>query len=332
MGSQGKPFVLVGVLRTEGPTAIKAGSKAIIFPDGSIEGWVGGHCTESEIVSAALSCLKDGATRYLNLTTCQGGKMDVYLEPSLPTRKLVVFGHVPIVSSLCRFAKTLGFKTTVVDRSATREKFPDADSVVKTFDEVLPMEDPKNTYAVVATMGDSDQEHVEKLLRYGIAYIGVVAGRKRAQELFSLLATKKLFDDENSTNIKSPAGIDIHAVTAEEIALSIIAEIVQKARGASDQSSKILQLQESNASFSEVEELRKGSKKEEEEAEGEGEHNRALDAKEVFVDPICGMTVSSSSNYYARAGSEIVYFCSESCKDSFIAKISADLTESERSK
>ena len=79
LGSKEIPFVVVGVLKTTGPTAIKTGNKAIILADGSIEGWVGGHCTENEIVENALECLKEGASRSLNLTTCQGGRMDVVL-------------------------------------------------------------------------------------------------------------------------------------------------------------------------------------------------------------------------------------------------------------
>ena len=136
LGSEDVPFVVVGVLRTNGPTAIKAGNKAIILSDGSIEGWVGGHCTENEIVTNAIECLKEGTSRTLDLTTCQGGTMAVYLEPYLPKRKLLIFGHVPIASALSGLAKSLNFNVTIIDRTASKERFPDADVILKSMEDL----------------------------------------------------------------------------------------------------------------------------------------------------------------------------------------------------
>ena len=299
LGSEDKPFVVVGVLKTEGPTAIKAGNKAIILADGNVDGWIGGHCTEDEIVRTALDCLSDGTTRFLNLTTCQGGRMDVYLEPYLPKRRLVIFGHVPIVGALAHLAKSLNFSVIVVDKQASKDKFPDADSVLN----ILADEDINGltksvaqTYAVVATMGEFDLDHVTQLCRIKLPYIGIVAGKKRASEIYSYLKSMNI-PGEQIERIKSPAGIYIRAVTAEEIALSIMAEIVEIARSQN------------------TEDLREVSRKVSKSISNanDSSENSSL----VMMDPVCGMTVDSTADYHSNVNGQTVFFCCETCKESF---------------
>ncbi len=287
LGSEDIPFVVVGVLRTNGPTAIKAGNKAIILSDGSIEGWVGGHCTENEIVTNAIECLKEGTSRTLDLTTCQGGTMAVYLEPYLPKRKLLIFGHVPIASALSGLAKSLNFNVTIIDRTATKERFPDADVILKSMEDLEKSFNSRNTFAVIATMGERDQEYAEKLAELDVHYIGIVAGKKRATEVLAYLRSSGLSVDALS-RIKAPAGIYIRSITAEEIALSIMAEIVEISRTMNPTS--VPQTDVVNSS-----ETRKA----------------------VFVDPVCGMTVDESSEYFSSLGGQKAYFCSESCKTTF---------------
>jgi xanthine dehydrogenase accessory factor len=289
LGSTDVPFVVVGVIKTTGPTAIKAGNKAIILSDGTIEGWVGGHCTENEIVENALECLREGTSRSLNLTTCQGGRMDVYMEPYLPKRRLVIFGHVPIVSSLSRLARSLNFSVTIVDKSASKERFPDADVVLGSFEELDKL-NPSQTFAVVATMGERDQEYAQRLSKLVIPYIGVVAGKKRASEVLSYLRAAGLTEAEIS-RVKSPAGIYIRAVTAEEIALSIMSEIIDHSRTNLDRDAIPLTI-----------------------PDGPGR-----DQSMKKVDPVCGMVVdAASAENFADFRGEMVYFCSESCKNAFV--------------
>lgn len=314
LGSEDKAFVLVGVLRTEGPTAIKAGNKAIILSDGTVEGWIGGHCTEDEIVSTALDCLKDGTTRYLNLTTCQGGRMDVYMEPYLPKRRLVIFGHVPIVEALLRLAKTLNFNVIIVDEYSTKEKFPEADVV----DTAIPEHSSPssffgksvdNTFAVVATMGDFDAQHALTLSELGLPYIGIVAGKKRASEIVSFLKSKNISEQQIS-KIRSPAGIYIRAVTAEEIALSIMAEIVECARlrGATElQTMYSLPVREQRDLSSHVNTDSKGDIATEPKSD-----------QTIHIDPVCGMTVDSSTLFHSISSEgKTAYFCCEECKLTF---------------
>jgi xanthine dehydrogenase accessory factor len=293
LGAQERPFVVVGVIRTEGPTAIKTGNKAIILDDGSIEGWAGGHCTEAEIVSNALDCLNKGSSRMLNLTTCQGGRMDVYLEPYLPKRKLIIFGHVPIVAALSHLGKALNFNVTIIDKIATKEKFHDADAIFASSDEfVRANKISGQTYAVVATMGDHDLEYAQLLSRLGVSYIGIVAGKKRASEIINYLRANE-FSEEQLSKIRAPAGIYIRAVTSEEIALSIIAEVVESGRQRSDELN----------SHSRI---------------GLAKSEAPSEAGKTFVDPVCGMTINDSSEFQSKLeNGRILYFCCEACKNTF---------------
>jgi xanthine dehydrogenase accessory factor len=287
LGSEDVPFVVVGVLRTDGPTAVKSGNKAIILSDGTIEGWVGGHCTENEIVTNAIESLRDGTSRTLNLTTCQGGTMDVYLEPYPPKRKLLIFGHVPIASALSTLARSLNFNVTMIDKIASKERFPDADVILNSIEDLgQKMIDPRHTFAVIATMGERDQEYAERLGNLGVKYIGIVAGKKRATEVLAYLRSSGLSEDVLS-RIKAPAGIYIRSVTAEEIALSIMAEIVEVSRAMNSNPMP-----------------------------GNLVKNLGTN-RVVFIDPVCGMTVDGSLEYFSFAGGQKVYFCSASCKSTF---------------
>ncbi len=312
LGESDEAFAIVGVLKTEGPTAIKTGNRSIIRADGSIEGWVGGHCTEEEIVRNALKSMDDGTTRTLKLSTCHGGTMDVYIEPYLPRRKLIVFGHVPIVSALSRLAKILNFNVVVIDhRNASKEKYDQADLVAKTLDELNLVRLTSQTYVVIATMGEHDQEYAAKLVGSEVPYIGIVAGKKRASEIIDLLVAGGASEEEIS-KIKSPAGIYLRAVTAEEIALSIIAEIIELSRGQSGD------LREYSRKTQ-----KRGLRVRKRVAEpSQGSNSAPQTGRQVVVDPVCGMTVDGSHpTYYSNtAGRTTIVFCSSACKAKYLLK------------
>jgi xanthine dehydrogenase accessory factor len=298
LGEKDEAFAVVGVVKTTGPTAVKAGNKAIIKADGTIEGWVGGHCTEKEILENALNSIKDGEVRLLNLATCHGGMMDVYIEPYLPKRKLIIIGHIPIVSALSRVAKVLGFTVTVVDNGASKETFPEADFVEK---EINVSSVNRQTFVVIATMGEFDEEFAERLLSTQTPYIGIVAGKKRAHDIINYLRSRKNAE-ERISKIRSPAGIYIRAVTAEEIALSIMAEIVETARGKNQTMTQAMPL------------LTQGS----EQGMGEDEEESQQEVGQIFTDPVCGMTVDSiTSRFYSKINGKTVFFCCENCKEEF---------------
>lgn len=306
LGESDEAFAIVGVTNTEGPTAVKAGNKSIIRQDGSIEGWVGGHCTEEEILRNALKAMEDGTTRTLKLSTCHGGTMDVYVEPYLPRRKLVVLGRVPIVSALSRLAKILNFNVVVIDKSASKEKYPQADLVLKTLEELDSVRLTRQTYVVIATMGEHDQEYAARLVDSEAPYLGIVAGKKRASEILDFLNAAGVREDQVS-KVKSPAGIYLRAVTAEEIALSIMAEIIDFSRsqsgdlrGKAPESQKRGPHPKTRIAASPLNVPRHGGE------------------QVVAVDPVCGMTVGAAQpRHFSTVEGRKIAFCSAVCKEEF---------------
>jgi xanthine dehydrogenase accessory factor len=303
LGDEEEVFAIVGVIRTEGPTAVKAGNKSIVLLDGKIEGWVGGHCTEDEIVRNAIEAIKDGGIRTLRLSTCQGGMMDVYIEPYPQRRKLLVVGHVPIVGALSKLARTLNFRVIIVDRKQA-ENTEQADILIEKASDLDSVRLTKQTFAVIATMGEYDQEIAAKLVKSPAPYVGIVAGRRRAREILSFLRSGGA-SEEQLAKVKSPAGTYIRAVTAEEIALSILAEIVELARGGREEVVKM----EREA----VPSSTKGSP-----PAPAGQVSALQSLAEVAVDPVCGMTVEiSTAAFHTHIDGQTTYFCSEGCKIEF---------------
>jgi xanthine dehydrogenase accessory factor len=304
LGEEDEAFAIVGVISTEGPTAVKAGNKSIILSDGRIEGWVGGHCTEGEIVRNALEAMKDGQMRTLRLSTCQGGMMDVYVEPYPQRRKLLVVGHVPIAGALSKLARTLNFKVMVADN----KRFADttqADILIEKVSDLESVRLTKQTYVVITTMGENDQEIAEKLAKSPAPYVGIVAGKKRAHEILTYLRAQGL-PEEQLAKVKSPAGIYIRAVTAEEIALSVLAEIVELARGGKEEIRKMAREQV------------KTSAKHGAAATVVGPQPSQESSSVIAVDPVCGMTVEiANALYHTHRNGQTTYFCSEGCKREF---------------
>jgi xanthine dehydrogenase accessory factor len=233
--------------------------------------------------------------------------MDIYVEPYLPRRKLVIFGHVPIVAALSKLAKILDFNVVVVDKDASKEKFAQADLVLKAPDELASVRLTSQTYVVIATMGELDQEYAAKLVGSEIPYIGIVAGKKRASDIFNFLSAEGIPENQSS-KIKSPAGIYMRAVTAEEIALSIIAEIIELSRAQrGDLREYARTAPKKNSSSSSARKRVKVS----------AQRNPSHSGEQVIVDPVCGMTVDSKSNYSSKIEGRTIVFCSGSCKEEF---------------
>jgi xanthine dehydrogenase accessory factor len=236
-----QPFAIATVVRAERPTSSKPGDKAIISPDGTLTGWIGGSCAHDIVVKNALEALEEGAPRFLTLSSdsaveakrfgvidvpmqCySGGVLDVFIEPNLPMPQMVVIGYETIARALVRISKTLHFHVTVVDPLATRASVPEADEVIN---ELKLPSIGNDAFIVVATHGRYDEEALEQAARTSASYIALVSSPKRAGVILQQLRDRGVSVDR----IKSPAGLDIGAQGAEEIALSIVAEIVQQRR------------------------------------------------------------------------------------------------------
>jgi xanthine dehydrogenase accessory factor len=278
---EGRPFVLATVVRSLRPASAKAGDRALLLGDRPPVGWVGGGCVHTAIQREAAQALTDGQPRLVRLSpdvhqedgvvsypmTCHsGGTLEIYLEPVLPAPELVVLGESPVASTLAALAGPLGFRVlTTLDASTTADAW------------------------VVAAAMSSDQDHpaVRAALDRGVAYVAMVASRRRTAALIDELRAEGVAD-EVIGRLKAPAGLDIGAATGPEIALSILAEIVQRRRAR----------------------LAAGA------SAGLAPEPR------VATDPICGMDVDiATARWTAERDGEAFYFCAPGCRRTFLAAV-----------
>jgi xanthine dehydrogenase accessory factor len=299
---QGVPFALATVVRRERPTSGEPGDKAIITSDGEFLGWIGGSCAQPTVLEEAKKAIADGEPRLVVLTpnldeepregvelyrmTCySGGTMEIYVEPYLPAPQLLVCGASPAAEALVKIGAAVGFKVVLVDPSATKEKFSAAELVLPRI-EPAKLPSTRERYAVVATNGNWDEEALKALLPLSLVYLGLVASKKRFQQIHKDLADSGVAQEKLDL-IMCPAGIDMPARTFPEVALSIIAEIVTLRRN-----------QEKKAT------VNRGSAE--------------LSVSPLAEDPVCHMKVDpqTAAGSFLFAGSTY-YFCNVRCKNIF---------------
>ena len=247
--SKGEPFALATVVRTVDVTAAKAGAKALIGQDGSIsEGWIGGGCARAAVLKAARQALADGKSRLVSiqpkdLLDEQGlgagenrdgvvfannfcpskGTMDVFVEPILPKPALLVLGASPIAVALADLAANMGFDVTVAAGKDDLAKFGPVASKIEGF-EIKPTNAPR-AYVVVSTQGSGDRAALKAAAALDARYIAFVGSRRKATTLRDELASEGV-SRARLDAVKAPAGLDIGAITTEEIALSIVTEMI----------------------------------------------------------------------------------------------------------
>ncbi len=235
----GTPVVLCTVVHTQGAVPRHAGSKMLVFGDGHFEGTVGGGEVENRVLAEALSAFEDGKTRFLTYDMVDvekgdagvcGGTVYVYVEPYLRPATVVVVGAGHVGRSVIHLAKWLGYRVIVSDdREAlcTPEAAPGADRYLPVLMSEIPdhiLIDPQ-TYLVMVTRGvDVDVEGLPVLLETQAGYFGLIGSRKRWAHCKMLLLEKGV-SEEAISKIKTPIGLEIHAETPDEIAVSIMAEI-----------------------------------------------------------------------------------------------------------
>ena len=242
----GEPAALVTVVATEGSTPQKAGAKMLVYPDGRIVGTIGGGCVEAEMTWRARQVIETRKAQMASydLTADQagedglvcGGRMQVFIEPVEGTPTLCLFGAGHVAQPLARMAKTSGFRVEVVDdriKFANRDRFPDADLVlVEEFSAAAPhLTLGRNTYAVVVTRGHKgDSEALEAVIGKGLRYVGLLGSKPKLVHLVVGLEEKGVAP-EALGEIRCPLGIEIGAVSPDEIAVSILAEMIAVRRG-----------------------------------------------------------------------------------------------------
>jgi xanthine dehydrogenase accessory factor len=247
-------FVLATVVRTVSVTAAKAGAKAIIRPDGTIvAGWIGGGCARGAVLKAARDALADGEPRMVSVqpenllaelgvrpgenrdgvrfaeNMCPSkGTMDIFVEPVLPHPSLVVLGVSPVALSLAMQARQLGYQVTLAAPAADRAA-PDADMLIDGY-QLGPLNEARR-FIVVSTQGKGDEAALRTAVKTEAAYHAFVGSRRKMAALRAKLVAEGI-DADAIDRIKAPAGLDLGAITPEEIAMSILAEItIERRRG-----------------------------------------------------------------------------------------------------
>jgi len=260
--ASGEPFALATVVRTVAATAAKAGAKAVILPDGTIfAGWIGGGCARAAVLKAARDALADGKSRLVSIwpedvldergvaagdersgvrfakNMCPSqGSMDIFVEPVLPQPGVVVFGSSPVAVAIADFAKHGGSVVTVCAPAAEQLAFAEADRRIEGY--ALPVQETGARYLVVSTQGRGDEAALLAALSVDAEYVAFVGSRKKAEALKSVLS-KRGVEPERLARLKAPAGLDLGAITPDEIAISILAEIVAVRRGKQSRSAAV---------------------------------------------------------------------------------------------
>lgn len=308
LSAAGEPFALATVVAVQRPTSARPGAHGIIHPDGTIEGWVGGSCAQPIVTREALRTLVTGEPRLLRLSrepsaerrddgaveyvmTCHsGGAMEIYVEPHLPKADLWVAGATPIAAALVSLGAGMGFRTTLIDRSARAADHPAAAEVIGS-DDLGGHAPQARPYVVVATQGQWDEEAVAAALRREAPYVGLVASPTRAAAVRAWLLDEGV-SAERVAALRAPCGIYIGAATPEEVAISILAELVAVRRG--------------RASFA--------GPPVEQAAPPPGGPDEPM----VLLDPVCGMTVDrDDARHIAEHGGVVYAFCSVGCRTAF---------------
>ncbi|HEX3252401.1 MAG TPA: XdhC family protein [Pyrinomonadaceae bacterium] len=245
-----EPFVLATVVAYKSPQSAKPGSKAIIKADGEMIGWVGGGCVQPIVLREAKQALKSGRPKLLTISpdeprddwngvksyrmTCEGGgSLEIYLEPFLAKPQLLIIGRSPVAQTISQLGRLLDFKVIVADPEARSESFPDADLVLTDLN-IVREHINGDSFVVVATMGNGDEEGLLAVAGTRPRYLGLVASAKKSQALFEYARTTGASDEDIAT-FKCPAGIDLGGETLPEIAVSVAAELVRVRRESVEQ-------------------------------------------------------------------------------------------------
>jgi xanthine dehydrogenase accessory factor len=296
--AQDQPFAVAVVVRYQAPISGKPGNRAIIFPDGKMWGWIGGGCAQPVVVKEALKALADGQPRLIRISpssspeegivdyamTCHsGGTLDIFIEPILPRPHILILGRSPVAVALAKLATVTNYAVSVVAPGADRENFPDA-GLVRTDLDLSALKITAQTFIAVSTQGECDEEALEKALGTKAAYVAFVASKVKAGKVLECLRDRGVTAARLS-QVRSPAGLDIRAASPEEIAVSILAEIIQ-VHGAKPKASQ------ANVELPVLTEEAK--------------------------DPICGMSVDvGAAKYKSEFQGNSFYFCCAGCKQTF---------------
>jgi xanthine dehydrogenase accessory factor len=330
---RGQPFALATVVWRQGPSSGQQGSRAVITAEGDLHGWIGGACAEPVVIREARQVITEGVPRLLLLGTpdqfgaavpdgmtvvpiaCQSeGALEVYIEPVLPAPHLVIVGRSPMVQTLADLSRVLGWRTTVLDRGAFSAADADESSMV-----------------VVATQGHGDEEAVEQAAAARPAYLGLVGSARRGAAVLGYLTDRGVPQDQLD-RVRVPAGLDLGRTSHREIAVAILAELVQLrasgvVRPATGSGAEAVPGEEGRAAG--VSPPGRG-------LTGAGGSGGSPPGEQSGGSPprdsrdlVCGMTVTAGASGYPLEHEGVTYyFCCAGCRRSFQENPAAYLKES----
>lgn len=251
---KGQPVVLATVVRARGSVPRHEGAKMLVYPDGSIWGSIGGGEMESWVIGEALAALREGRPRYVNYTLVNpaegdpgvcGGEVELFVEPLLAAPTLLVVGAGHVGRAVAFLGKWLGFRIVIYDDRpdyVTADAAPSAD-VRLTGPLATALKDiaitPDTYIAAVTRSYPMDVELLRLVLDSPAAYIGLIGSRRRVQEVFKVLRSEGVPEDK-LMRLHAPIGLELHAETPEEIAVSILGEIIMLRRGGSGKAMKMM--------------------------------------------------------------------------------------------
>ena len=287
-------FATAVVVKHDTPISGKSGDKAIILNDGSLLGWIGGGCTNPIVIKEGLSALNSGKSKlividpeknsdngpgekHFQMTCHSGGSLSVYVEPVSPRPLIVVMGNSPVASSLLKMSSELGYETlwTVDNKKETEFR------IQESFDlKNINLSPP--CFIIVCTQGENDWEALESAMKTSVNYVAFVGSRRKTEILKKELSENGISQERLEVMV-NPAGIDLKAKTPSEIALSILAEIIQLLRANNTLDDQVVP-----------------------------------EFEEKAIDPVCGMKVDTELNKNTfQFKNQYYHFCCNGCKTKF---------------
>ena len=297
---QGEEFAVAHVIWREAPSSGKPGDKAIILKDGTIIGWIGGGCVKGIAVKEAREAIRENRSRLVRIDpdevnsedsshktyrmTCHsGGTMELFIEPITPNPQLIIVGKSNIARALSKLAIATNLRVHVLSNDVNKGMFPEVKNIYDRVD-FSKINIDKNTFIVVATQGEDDEESIRKALETSCNYVGFISSLRKSVKIKEYLEQTEL-STNRINELKIPVGMDINAKLPEEIAISILAEIVQL--------------------------FRDPNRKEDQESD------TAIN-DDTYINPVCRVAVSKKdAKHVLEYGAHTVYFCCDGCKVSF---------------
>jgi xanthine dehydrogenase accessory factor len=316
---RGQAFALATVVWRQGPSSSQQGARAVITAEGELRGWIGGACAEPVVIREAQRVIADSTPRLLLLgspdqfgtaipegitvvpISCQSeGALEVYIEPVVPAPHLVIVGRSPMAHTLADLARALNWRTDLV----ASEDFTAAGA-------------HEQSMVIVATQGHGDEEAVEEAVAARPAYLGLVGSRRRGAAVLGYLADRGLPADQLD-RVHVPAGLDLGHTTHQEIAVAILAELVQlRASGALAGAAAAPPARGTTAAAPGRTPA----------PEAPARHAEPAAA----VDPVCGMTVAATAASHPLAHDGVTYyFCCTGCRRKFELDPAAYVTRETR--